>query len=153
MIHFKIGTTLDQEVDLVEKFNLYTVSLHDVKRLNDLAQDVGHGKRVAEFLRKNPDIYPDLDKKTRDLARQIMAQHVHPDDYTKLSPEAKIFKDVDAFVDGPDWDYMRQRETENIDNIVQTLEYLSSEFIENGAIRANSVILAIETLGLFKSQN
>jgi|GEM_PF-7019038 len=129
-------------------------SMHDVKRLNDRASDIWHGKRAAEFLWQDKTIHPEIDEDCRLCACGIMHNHAI-DDHDHMTPEEIIFKDADAldryrFSSGPDWRFMRLTSSKKIATISYSLAAISNFLLSNGYKRAEAVLQTAEALGLFQ---
>jgi len=153
-----LGRLARQEVPEGYEINLRALeiaaSMHDLKRLNDRASDIWHGKRGAEFLRDNPDIHPDIDAECRLCACGVMHNH-SLEDHDEMTPEEVIFKDADAldryrFSSGPDWRFMRLTSSRKIGSISYSLAAISNFMLSNGYKRAEAVLQTAEALGLFQ---
>lgn len=147
-----------KEITTETKVNLEALEvaagMHDVKRSNDRATDMWHGKRAAEFLQENTNIFPEIDPETRDLAYKIMNNHCL-DDHENMFLEETIFKDADAldrfrFSSGPDWRYMRLASSKEIVNTAYAVATLSNFFLNNGYRRDEAVIKSAEALALLQ---
>lgn len=127
--------------------------MHDVRRLNDRASDVWHGKRASEYLQEHTDVFPEADQECRLCACGVMHNH-SLDDHDQMTAEEIVFKDSDAldryrFSAGPDWRHMRLESSKVIAPISDTMAVLSSFYIDNGYKRAEAVLKAAEVLKLF----
>lgn len=128
--------------------------MHDVRRLNNRASDVWHGKRASEYLQEHTNVFPEADAECRLCACGVMHNHAL-DDHDQMTPEEIVFKDADAldrfrFSSGPDWRYMRLEASKAIAPISYTLATLSGFYIDNGYKRAEAVLKAAEVLKLFR---
>lgn len=130
--------------------------MHDVRRINDRASDVWHGKRASEYLQEHADVFPEADAECRLCACGVMHNHAL-DDHDRMTPEEIVFKDADAldryrFSSGPDWRYMRLEASKAIAPVSYTMAALSGFYIDNGYKRAEAVLKAAEVLRLFAQE-